>query len=65
MKASKIRPGDVLPGHYRVLEVRPLSHSWPARIEAIVEYPDGGREYRTWDQDAETPLIREEQAAHE
>lgn len=58
MKASDIQPGDQMVNEddsvaYEVLSVRTRVH-----VIAVVEWADGGREIRTWDADAEAPLVR-------
>lgn len=57
MKATEIRPGDVLLGgkgqlHYTVLAVTRERN----QIIAEVQYLDGGTEYRVWEDWQSTPI---------
>lgn len=63
MRADEIRPGDVMPGHYRVLRLLPREGDLVLVLVAFDA--DGGRDIRRWLADDETPLVRPEPGEEE
>lgn len=58
MRASEIRVGDELPGHYWVRRVEPRENGM--LVVVVVEFLDGGLDRRRWSPGEETPLVRPE-----